>query len=59
LFINNNPALITAIIRLIDFKAIGTSLGFALILLIRQIKYITTSAFNLKAKEPLILNLIL
>jgi hypothetical protein len=52
-------ALLTAIVKLIDFKAISILLGFVLILLIRQIERIVISAFNLKVKGLLILNLIL
>jgi hypothetical protein len=59
LFINNNPALIAAITRLINFKVVGTSLRFALILLAGQVEHIAIGAFNLKVKGLLILNLIL
>jgi hypothetical protein len=48
-----------AIARLIDFKAIGTLLGFALVLLIGRVERIATGASNLKAEGLLVLNLIL
>jgi hypothetical protein len=59
LFINNNPALIAAIARLINFKIIGILLGFILILLAGRVEYIITGASNLKVKGLLTLNLIL
>jgi hypothetical protein len=51
--------LITAIIRLINFKIIGILLGFVLVLLAGQVEYIATDASNLKVEGLLILNLIL
>jgi hypothetical protein len=48
-----------AIIRLINFKAVGTLLGFALILLIGQVERIVIGASNLKAEGSLALNPIL
>jgi hypothetical protein len=59
LFINDNPALVAAIIRLIDFKAVGTSLGFAPVSLIGQVERTATGASNPEAEGPLALNPIL
>jgi hypothetical protein len=49
---------VAAIARLIDFKAIGTSLGFVLVLLVGRVECTAIGASNLKVEEPLALNLI-
>ena len=48
-----------AIVRLIDFKAVGTLLGFALVLLVGRVERIVIGAFNLEVEGLLILNPIL
>jgi len=48
-----------AIIRLINFKVVGISLGFTLILLLGRVEHIVISASNLKVEGLLVLNLIL
>jgi hypothetical protein len=47
---------VAAIARLINFKAIGISLGFALILLAGQVERIAIGASNPKAEGPLASN---
>jgi hypothetical protein len=49
---------VAAVVRLIDFKAVGTSLGFALVLLVGRVKRTATGASNPEAEGPLVLNLI-
>jgi hypothetical protein len=51
--------LIAAVIRLINFKAIDISLGFALVLLVGQVEHIAIGASDLEAKGLLASNLIL
>jgi hypothetical protein len=56
LFINDNPVSVAATARLIDFKAVGTSLGFTPVSSAGRVERIATGASNPEAEEPLALN---
>jgi hypothetical protein len=49
---------VAATVRLIDFKAVGTSLGFAPVSSVGRVEHTATGASNPEAEGPLALNLI-